>query len=128
MEFTLTTVLQASPKEIYAAWLNSDAHTKMTGGQATASHKIGGAFTAWDGYIWGANLELIPTIKIVQSWRTNEFEEAAEDAVITVVFKEENGATLLTLVHTNVPEDGDKYKKGWVVHYFEPMAAYFSKK
>ena len=41
MEFTLKTKLKASAKEIYTAWLNSEGHTKMTGGAATVSDKIG---------------------------------------------------------------------------------------
>lgn len=126
MEFTLSTELKATPKEIYAAWLNSDAHTKMTGGLATTSNKVGGKFTAWDGYIWGKNLALVSNAKIVQSWRTHQFEESAEDSVITVTFDKKDGQTVLTLVHSNVPEDGDHYKKGWVDHYFEPMAEYFA--
>ncbi|PCI02669.1 MAG: hypothetical protein COB81_05060 [Flavobacteriaceae bacterium] len=128
MEFTLTTLLNASPKEIYNAWLQSDAHTNMTGGPATASNNVGGKFTAWDGYIWGENLALVPNTKIVQSWRTHEFSETDGDSLISITFEEQNQSTLLTLVHSNVPTDGDKYKKGWVDHYFEPMASYFSNK
>lgn len=46
MEFTLKTTIDSSSKDIYSAWLNSDGHTKMTGGRAIISDKTGDNFTA----------------------------------------------------------------------------------
>ena len=46
MEFTLKTTLNAPAKDIYNAWISSEGHTGMTGGEATATNKIGGSFTA----------------------------------------------------------------------------------
>ncbi len=68
--FTLTTTIPASPEEIYQAWLDSLAHSEMTGGAANMSEQIGAEVSAWDGYISGRNLELVPGERIVQSWRT----------------------------------------------------------
>ena len=127
MEFTLKTKIKATAEEIYSAWLNSEGHTKMTGGKATASDKIGDGFTAWDGYIEGKNISLEPNSRIVQSWRTSQFEEGETDSQIEVLLNEVGGETELTLIHRNVPESGDHYKKGWDEHYFQPMKAYFSK-
>jgi hypothetical protein len=36
-----------------------------------------------------------------------------------------NGAHV-TIRHKRLPEDGMKYKQGWVDYYFEPMKEYFS--
>lgn len=36
-----------------------------------------------------------------------------------------DGETELTLTHSNVPESGEHYIKGWDEHYFKPMKAYF---
>ena len=73
--FTLTTTIPASPEEIYQAWLDSLAHSEMTGGAANMSEQIGAEVSAWDGYISGRNLELVPGERIVQSWRTSEFAD-----------------------------------------------------
>lgn len=127
MEFTLTTTIQAPAKEIYTAWLTSEGHTNMTGAGAEISDQPGDSFTAWDGYIEGKNILLEPYRRIVQSWRTSEFE-GASDSQIEVLLKEEEGITLLTLIHTHLPTDGEQYKKGWEDFYFEPMKAYFLKK
>jgi activator of HSP90 ATPase len=128
MRFTKKTRLKATAKEIYEAWLSSKGHTRMTGGEATASNKEGDKFTAWDGYIEGENLKLEPFTRIVQSWRTDQFQEHEEDSQIEILLDEEDGETELTLHHTKVPESGDHYIKGWDEHYLEPMKKYFSNK
>ena len=125
--FTLAAIIPASPQEIYDAWLDSVAHSAMTGSEASVSDAIGDAVSAFDGYISGRNLELVPGERIVQSWRTAEFEEDHADSLITVTLDDADGGALLTLVHTNVPDELTSYEQGgWAEYYFEPMKAYFS--
>lgn len=128
MEFKLNTKIKATAEEIYTTWLNSEGHTKMTGGVAQTSDKIGADFTAWDGYIEGKNIALEPFNRIVQSWKSSQFKENDKDSQIEVLFNEIDGETELTLIHTDLPQDGEQYKKGWDEHYFQPMKAYFSNK
>ena len=124
--FTLAGKISASPQEIYEAWLDSLAHSEMTGGEANMSDQIGAEVSAWDGYISGRNIELVPGRRIVQSWRTSEFTDEHEDSIVTVLLEETDDGTLLTLVHSNVPDDQRSYEEsGWQSHYFEPMEAYF---
>lgn len=125
MEFTLKTTINGTAKQIYKSWLSTQRHTKMTGGVAFVSDKVGETFTAWDGYITGQNIELEPYHKIVQSWRSNNFEDGETDSQIEISLSEGSEQTELTLKHTNVPESGDHYKKGWEEHYFGPMRHYF---
>lgn len=128
-DFTLTALIPASAQEIYEAWLDSVAHSEMTGGEARMSDEIGGEVSAWDGYISGRNLELVPHERIVQSWRTTEFTDDHGDSVITVTLEDDDEGTLLTLVHSNVPDGQTSYElRGWQEHYFEPMAEFFSKR
>jgi uncharacterized protein YndB with AHSA1/START domain len=125
--FTLTATIPASPVEIFEAWLDSIGHSEMTGGEATMSDEVGAEVTAWDGYISGRNLELVPGERIVQSWRTSEFADEDQDSIITVVLQEVDEGTLLTLEHRNVPDAHRSYEEGgWQSNYFEPMVAYFS--
>lgn len=128
MEFKLKTKVNSTAKEIYTTWLSSEGHSNMTGGAATISGNIGDNFTAWDGYIEGKNIELEPYKRILQSWRTSQFEEHEDDSQIEILLNEIDGQTELTLIHSNVPESGEHYKKGWDNHYFQPMKNYFSKK
>jgi activator of HSP90 ATPase len=124
-QFILTITLPAKAADIYKAWLSTQGHTKMTGSPAKVDGRENGDFTAWDGYIWGTFLELDENKRITQSWRTSEFPEEAEDSHVEVILEESGGKTKLTLVHTNIPEGQDSYKKGWEDFYFTPMQIYF---
>ena len=126
MEFILKTNFDTTAKKIYESWLTSEGHTRMTGGSANVSDKIGYKFTAWDSYIEGKNIDLEPNKRIFQTWRTSQFDEDEEDSQIEVLLDEVNGKTEFTLIHTNLPESGEHYKQGWEDHYFEPMRKYFS--
>lgn len=127
--FKLTDVIPAAPHDIYAAWLDSRGHRAMTGGKAKQSARTGAAVTAWNGYISGKNLELVPGKRIVQSWRTTQFTDAHKDSKITVTLKPVKGGTRVTLVHSSVPDGHTSYEKGgWQSHYFEPMKKYFGKR
>jgi len=125
--FTLTTTIPASTRQIFDAWLDSLAHSEMTGSKANMSNEVGSNVSAWGGYITGRNLELVPGERIVQSWRTAQFVEEHEDSIITVTLEETENGTLLTLVHSNVPDDQMSYEQGgWEQHYFRPMKKYFA--
>jgi len=127
--FTLTTTIPASPQEIYEAWLDSVVHSEMTGGEASMSDATGAQVSAWDGYITGRNLELVPGERIVQSWRTTQFTNEHEDSQIIVTLEAVEDGTLLTLEHTNVPDAQKSYEEGgWQKHYFDPMKEYFAKR
>jgi uncharacterized protein YndB with AHSA1/START domain len=125
--FTLTALIPASPQEIYEAWLDTVTHSEMTGVEALMSDEIGAEVSAHDGYITGRNLELVPGERIVQSWRTADFSDEHGDSVITVTLEDADGGALLTLLHSNVPDEQTSYERGgWQEYYFEPMKRYFS--
>ena len=127
IEFEVSDVIPASPQALYSAWLNSEEHSKMTGSLAAVSATVGEQFEAWDGYIQGKNLELEPSKRILQLWRTTEFEEPDEDSVLEIVFEEEGLGTKVTIRHSNLPEHGMQYKQGWIDAYFIPMGKYFTR-
>ena len=126
IEFTLTTFISATPREIYQAWLHGDLHTAMTGGSATGEPEEESEFSAWDGYISGKNIELVEDEKIVQKWRTTEFKATDSDSDLEILLKPTEGGSEVTLKHTNIPENQPDYEQGWRDHYFTPMKDYFS--
>lgn len=125
IHFEVSAEITASPKQIYEAWLNSEQHSSMTGGSAIVSDMVGDSFTAWDGYIEGRNLELKPGEKIIQHWRTSEFDPSDDNSRLEIVFEAMKGGTLVTIRHSNLPNHGMQYKSGWVENYFDPMKEYF---
>jgi len=123
--FEISEVFPATPQAIYQAWLDSEGHTLMTASPAQASDGVGGSFSAWDGYICGRNLELEPGRRIVQAWRTTEFQPSDPDSRLEIILEPDGKGTRVTIRHANLPADGMQYKQGWVESYFEPMLAYF---
>jgi activator of HSP90 ATPase len=125
----LSAVIPATAKEIYIAWLDSKKHSAFTGGgKAKIDPKVKGKFTAWEDYISGTNLELIPNKKIVQAWRTTEFPAKHPDSILEVILEPAAKGTKVTLVHSEIPEgQSADYKKGWKDFYLTPMKKYFSK-
>ncbi len=125
--FTLTALIPATPLRVYEAWLDEREHGAFTGARAQAEPGIGGAFTAWDGYIRGRNLELSEGQRILQSWRTTKFPPGSEDSLLELLLEESASGTRLVLRHSGIPEgQGDGYEQGWVEHYFEPLKRYFA--
>ncbi len=125
--FKLSTHLPARPADVYRAWLDPRTHEAFTGGGvATSSPRIGGAFTAWEGYIRGTYLALEPGERIVHAWRTTDFPMGAPDSRVEVLLEATRGGTLLTLVHAHIPagQEAD-YQAGWADFYFRPMKKYF---
>ena len=128
-DFELVCELPASPQAVYEAWLSSAGHSAMTGAKAKASKKVGAAYSAWDGYIVGRNLELDPGRRIVQSWRTTEFAADVPDSTVTIDLTPIGAGTRLTLKHAGVPDGQTSYEnEGWREFYFEPMQAYFARR
>jgi uncharacterized protein YndB with AHSA1/START domain len=124
----LSTVLPVPPERVYRAWLDSREHTGMTGSPATVDARLGGAFSAWKGYIKGLIVELEEGRRIVMNWRTDEFPRGAADSRLEVLLEPAAEGTRLTLVHTGVPaRDVRKYELGWKGSYFSPMNRYFSR-
>jgi len=126
IEFSISEYIPAEPHRVYEAWLSTPEHTEMTGAPAQVSDLVGGTFTAWDGYISGKNMALVPNAGITQAWRTAEFSESEPDSLLEIVFAGENGGTRVTIEHRNLPQHGMQYYQGWQDFYFAPMATYFS--
>jgi activator of HSP90 ATPase len=127
-EFELSAVFPATAEEIFDGWLSSEGHSQFTGNPAHVEVGIGGAFTAWDGYIWGITLEMERPRRILQAWRTSEFPEESPDSQVEILLEKVKGGTRLTLKHTNIPEgQAEGYKQGWDDFYFKPMREYFKK-
>ncbi len=124
--FSLTTIIPASPLAVFDAWLDSDEHSAMTQSPATASTEIAGIFTAHDGYINGINLELESGKRILQTWRTSQFDDTDPDSSLEIILEDVAEGTRLTLIQWNVPADqAEGYISGWEDFYFTPMREYF---
>lgn len=119
-------VMPVTPRRIYDAWLSSEEHSAFTGSPAEISSRKGSRFTAHDGYIQGANVELERGKRIVQTWRTSDFPEDAEDSQLEITFLQTDSGTRIVINHGGLPEgQGERYHSAWGKNYFKPMSRYF---
>ncbi len=126
---TQKVIIPASPDEVYDAYIDPKKHTAFTGAEATCDPKVGGEFTAWDGYITGKNLELEKGKRIVQEWSTSEWPEDYPPSRLELTFSKVQGGTELTMVHSDVPESqAEDYRQGWIDDYWDLLKEYFQKK
>lgn len=122
-------LIPATPVEVYDAIVNGKKHTAFTGSPAKSANKVGGKFTAWDGYIAGKYLELVLGKKIVAEWRTNDWPADYPPSLIELTFERVNTATCLTMVHAEVPAaQAPNYRQGWKDYYWTPLKSYFNAK
>jgi uncharacterized protein YndB with AHSA1/START domain len=126
---TQKAVVPAAPADVFEAFVNPRIHAAFTGGAATGSARVGGRFTAWDGYISGVNREVVKGKRLVQDWQTTEWPADAAPSRVEFSFKAVKGGTEVRMVHSNVPaEQADSYRQGWIDYYWDPLKAYFSTK
>jgi len=123
-----TVLLDASPLEAYEAYANPKKHAAFTGQGATGAPKVGGKFTAGDGYISGKFVELEKGRKILQEWTTSEWPEGYPPSLLELRFRAKGKKTELTMIHSKVPEEQvEYYAEGWKEWYWQPMKKYFAK-
>ncbi|MGB0429157.1 MAG: SRPBCC domain-containing protein [Bacteroidia bacterium] len=119
---------KVSAKRVYNDWLSDKGHSLMTGGEATAKPIEGSHYTAWDDYIYGKQITLKEPTYIKQSWRSTEFNEDDEDSLVEIWLNDNADGCELKLTHSNIPlGQGERYKSGWIEHYFEPMEKNYGK-
>ena len=119
-------IVAAKPIEIYEAFVNAKKHSAFTGSKATGEGKVGGKFTAWDGYISGKFLELDEGKKIVQEWITTEWPEGYPPSRFELTFREAKDETEISMVHSDVPaEQAGELEEGWNESYWKPLKTYF---
>ncbi len=122
------TVIPATPDEVYEAFIDAKKHSAFTGSKATCNPKIGGKFTAGDGYISGKNLELEKGERIVQEWITTEWPKGYPPSRFELTLKKVKDGTEISMVHSDVPaEQADDIEQGWIDFYWKPLKEYFKK-
>ena len=126
-DFELSTVLPATPEQVFDAWMSSEGHGAMTMTECHIEPKVGTEYDAGDGYISGRTIALDRPRRIVQTWRTVQFADTDPDSEIEVLLEPAPGGTKLTLHHRGVPDGQTDYENGgWQDNYWEPMREYFA--
>lgn len=121
--------IPAKPMEIYDALLDEQTHSEFTGARATCDRRVGGKFTAWDGYIQGKHVKLESGQHIIQEWKTSEWPKGFSPSVLELTLKPKGEGTVVELIQKNVPAaQAESYKQGWTEYYWNPLRKYFGQK
>lgn len=132
-------VFSVSRKRVYEALTDAKQFNKvvmlsaaMQSGMAPAgkpvevSPEVGGAFSAFGGYITGRQVELVPNERIVQAWRAASWGPG-QYSIARFELVEQGSGTKLVFDHTGFPPNQREHlAEGWKVNYWEPLEKYFA--
>jgi activator of HSP90 ATPase len=124
-----TIEFNVTPEEFYNAILDPVKHSAFTQSKAEISDLEGSPYTAYDGYIEGTNLKLIPGKLIVQSWKAIE-EEWPEGHYSKITFRisPDNKGCKVEFTHEDIPDGmGEMYDDGWKENYWDKLKLFFKK-
>ena len=127
-EFTVSSVIPASPNRIYSAWMDERHHSAFTGARATVDPWVGGRVVAHDGFIDATHVYLVTGSRIAMTWRTRDFPKDANDSQVDISFEPVAGGTKVEVRQTKIPPGlGEACRSIWKNLYLEPMKEYFAK-
>jgi len=121
--------ISAGSRAVYDLLMDSRKHARATGAPATVSKRVGGLVKAGGGYITAVNLELKPGKRIIQAWRGKNWPDGAWSIATFELKGMEGRRTKLSFTQEGVP--GRHYaaiSKGWRLHYWDRLNAYFEGK
>jgi uncharacterized protein YndB with AHSA1/START domain len=127
-------VFKASRKRVYEALTDAKQFDKVIqlSGVTQAMHlgdkpaeisrEVGGAFALFGGYITGRHVELVPSERIVQAWRTGGWPPGVY-SIAKFELVEQGSGTKIVFDHTGFPKgEAEVLASGWKAHYWEPLA------
>ena len=112
----------AATHEIYEILMDSEKHGRLTNTSASIDRRVGGRFSAADGYITGETLDLVQDKLIVQRWRGRDWP-VGHFSTVTFELEEVEGGMELSLTHRDVPEEEvEMVYEGWHKYYWKPIS------
>jgi uncharacterized protein YndB with AHSA1/START domain len=131
-------VFKASRKRVYEALTDAQQFDKVIqlsgvmqsmhlgNKPAEISREVGGPFALFGGYITGRHVELVPSERIVQAWRTGSWPPGVY-SIAKFELVEQGSGTRIVFDHTGFPKGAaEVLAAGWKAHYWEPLAKLLS--
>ena len=106
--------LPAAPDRLFDMYLDPGEHAAFTGMPVTVSAVPGSPFSAFNGVITGAILQVVPKRLIVQAWRSPYWGPTDLDSTLVLIFPPENDGARIELTQVNVVDvDFAGVSQGW---------------
>lgn len=116
--------IDAEAEDIYSALTNPVTIELWSGHPAEMGSEPGSEFSLWEGDITGRILKLQPSKKVVQEWY---FGEQQEMSVATIYIEQQQGCSLVTVEHTNIPDkDFANISEGWREYIMGAIQKFFN--
>jgi uncharacterized protein YndB with AHSA1/START domain len=111
--------IKAPIGEVWQALVDPEVISDWGGGPAEMDDQVGTKWKLWGGDIYGQNLKVTPSKKLVQNWYSGEWPEPS---VCTFELSEESGVTTIKLSHVDIPDNEfDGVESGWTEYYLGPL-------
>jgi uncharacterized protein YndB with AHSA1/START domain len=120
--------IKATRQRVFSALTDPVQFTRMTtftdiknAPPAKIASDAGGAFVLFAGHIEGRHIELVPAQRIVQAWRSADWD-AGIYSVAKFELKGQGAQTTIVFDHTGFPNgQAEHLADGWKSHYWEPL-------
>lgn len=136
----LEPVFKASTKRVYEALTDVkqfDQVVKLSAAMQSGmvptnkptelSHEAGGAFSLFGGYVTGRNIELVPSKRLVQAWRSGSWAPGIY-SIVKFELTEEGAGTKILFDHTGFPQGTAQHLvEGWHENYWNPLGLLLAK-
>ncbi len=126
-----TTILQkivfknTTVETLYNLYMDAKKHSDVIMAPVNIQNKEGASFTAYDDYITGKNLQLIPGKLIVQSWWASDWNEKETISTFILLLEQKGKDAIANMTHANVPDEQyNSIKEGWDQFYWKPWKEY----
>jgi activator of HSP90 ATPase len=112
-------VIEAPIERVWKSLIDPGLIAGWGAGPAKMSDEEGFAFELWGGEIWGKNVKVVKQKRLVQEWYAGKWEEPS---ILTLTLLQKGSATVVGLVHENVPDEGaEDIENGWRNYYMLPL-------
>ena len=108
-------LIAGSLEDVWKALTDPNLIRTWSGADATFRAEPGADYSLWGGDIRGRVLEVEPGVRLVQSWKPDDYPD---DSLVTFLLKPSDHETEVSLTHENVPDwDYDDTNQGWDIYY-----------
>jgi activator of HSP90 ATPase len=124
-------VFDATAARVYQSLTDAKQFSAMTkfsmvpkAPPAQIASAVGGEFALFDGHILGRHVELVPSRRIVQAWRTADWPDGVY-SIARFELRPQGAKTTIVFDHTGFPTgQGRHLAEGWHMNYWEPLKKY----
>lgn len=126
----LRRTFRASPERVFRAVTNSAEIRRWCGQSGVVSRQLGGRFAMFDEWVTGEVLVYDPPSQLVHTWRPEEWPADVPASEVRWRFTPCASGTRVELAHLRLPNAREQksHRKGWLLHYFEPLERFFARR